>query len=104
MLVIMHNTLFISHYAGFETYSKLSHFWVASDSLLVEPLITAMIWHHLWLPNLVQSVHCVKSSPPQCTQQTQVLVWTSLELEHPLWNLPSLSEGNEKIVTKSRGN
>ena len=28
MLVIMHYALFISHYAGFETHSKLSNFWV----------------------------------------------------------------------------
>ena len=39
MLVIMHYALFISHYAGFGTHSKLSNFWVASDSLWVEPLI-----------------------------------------------------------------
>ena len=39
-LVIMHYALFISHYAGFGTHSKLSNFWVASDSLRVEPLVT----------------------------------------------------------------
>ena len=39
MLVIMHFALFISHYAGFGTHSKLSNFWVASDSPWVEPLI-----------------------------------------------------------------
>ena len=33
MLVIMHYAICISHYAGFRTHSKLSHFWVASDSL-----------------------------------------------------------------------
>ena len=37
MLVIMHDALLISHYAGFETHSKLSNFWVACDSLWVEP-------------------------------------------------------------------
>ena len=41
MLVIMHNTLCISHYASFGKPSKLSNFWVASDSLWVEPLVTA---------------------------------------------------------------
>ena len=39
MLVIMHYALFISHYAVFGTHSKLSNFWVASDSLWVEPLL-----------------------------------------------------------------
>ena len=39
MLVIMHFASFISHYAGFGTHSKLSNFWVASDSLWVEPLL-----------------------------------------------------------------
>ena len=29
MLVVMHYVLFISHYAGFGTHSKLSNFWVA---------------------------------------------------------------------------
>ena len=29
----------ISPYAGFGTYSKLSNFWEASDSLWVEPLL-----------------------------------------------------------------
>ena len=39
MLVIIHDALFISHYAGFGTHSKLSNLWVASDSLWVEPLL-----------------------------------------------------------------
>ena len=39
ILVIMHDALFISHYGGFGTHSRLSNFWVASDSLWVEPLI-----------------------------------------------------------------
>ena len=39
MLVIMHCTLCISHYASFGTHSKLSNFWVTSDSLWVEPLL-----------------------------------------------------------------
>ena len=38
MLVIMHYALFISHYAGFGTHSKLSNFWLAS-ALWVEPLL-----------------------------------------------------------------
>ena len=42
MMVIMHYALFISHYAGFGTHSKLSNFWVASDSLWVEPLSPSM--------------------------------------------------------------
>ena len=41
MLVIIHCALFISHYAGFGTHSKWSNFWVASDSLWVEPLLEA---------------------------------------------------------------
>ena len=40
MLIIMHYALFISHYAGFGTQSKLSNFWVTGDSLWVEPLLT----------------------------------------------------------------
>ena len=40
MLVIMHNTLCISHYAGFGKHSKLSNFWVTSYSLWVEPLVS----------------------------------------------------------------
>ena len=40
MLVIMHYSLFMSHYAGFGTHSKLSNFWIASDSLWVEPLLS----------------------------------------------------------------
>ena len=43
MLVIMHYALFIIHYAGFGTHSKLSTFWVASDSLWVEPLIVETV-------------------------------------------------------------
>ena len=39
MLVNMHYALFISHYAGFGTHSKLSNFWEASDSLWVVTLI-----------------------------------------------------------------
>ena len=39
MLVIMNYALFISHYAGFRTHSKLSNFWVASDSFWLEPLL-----------------------------------------------------------------
>ena len=34
-----HFALCISHYAGFGTHSKLSNFWVSSDSLWLEPLI-----------------------------------------------------------------
>ena len=39
MLVIMDYTLCINHYASFGTHSKLSNFWVTSDSLWVEPLL-----------------------------------------------------------------
>ena len=39
MLVIMHYALFICHYAVFGTHSKLSNFWVGSDSLWVESLV-----------------------------------------------------------------
>ena len=41
--VIMHYALSISHYASFGTHSKLSNFWVASDSLWVEPHITSIL-------------------------------------------------------------
>ena len=43
MLVIMHYALCISHYAGFGTHSELSNFWVACDSLWVEPLVMSSI-------------------------------------------------------------
>ena len=42
---IMHNTLCISHYASFGKHSKLSNFWVASDSLWLEPLLTMQGQH-----------------------------------------------------------
>ena len=49
MLVSMHFAFFISHYAGFGTRSKLSKFWVASDSLWVEPLIRLLSCTWLWM-------------------------------------------------------
>ena len=47
MLVIMHNTLCINHYASFGKHSKLSNFWVASDSLWVEPLLLESLIYFL---------------------------------------------------------
>ena len=41
MLVIMHNTSCISHYASFGKHSKLSNCWVTSDSLWVEHLLSS---------------------------------------------------------------
>ena len=45
MLVIMNNTLCISHYDSFGKHSKVSNFWVASDSLWVEPLLDVVSMH-----------------------------------------------------------
>ena len=45
ILVIMHYSLCISHYAGCGTQSKVSNTWVASDSLWLEPLLLTMYYY-----------------------------------------------------------